>query len=322
MLSSIQYSIKLMDLIICINILDELKRRLPMEFRTIETFLKIVETNSFTKAANDLGYAQSTVTTQIKQLESELDTLLFDRVGTKILLTESGERFKEYAYHLQSLAKQAKDIVAADDFPSGQLRIGTVDSFAASVLPDLTKTYTSSYPQVKLSITLATSTEIELMLKHGLIDIAIYFGLTPCDDPSLVLINSKKPLRIVCGQSHSMAKKKTVSLLDLSKEQLILTEKECQYHKATMALFKNENLSPSILLEAGNTEIIKKFVSKGLGIAILPELTVQEELVEQTLISIKSDFTLPPVYIQLAFHGKKYKSKAMDAFLEMTSSLL
>lgn len=293
-----------------------------MEFRTIETFLKIVSTNSFTKAANELGYAQSTVTTQIKQLEQELDTLLFDRVGTKIILTESGERFKEYAYHLQSLAKQAKDIVAADDFPSGVLRIGTVDSFAASILPDLTSAYTQAYPHVKLNISLATSTEIEQMLKHGLIDIAIYFGLTPCDDPSLVLINSRKPLLIVCGQTHPLAHKKQISLLDLSQEKLILTEKECQYHKATMALFEKEKLSPDIILEAGNTEIIKRFAAKGLGIAILPELTVKDELHCQELITIGSDFTLPPVYIQLAYHGKKYKSKAMESFIDMASSLL
>ena len=81
-----------------------------MELRNIITFLKIAELQSFTKAAKQLGYNQSTVTVQIKQLESELNICLFDRIGKSIRLTEKGTEFFEYANQLVEIAEKAKKI--------------------------------------------------------------------------------------------------------------------------------------------------------------------------------------------------------------------
>jgi len=293
-----------------------------MEIKLIETFLKILQWNSFTKAADELGYVQSTVTTQIKQLEEELGTLLFERIGNHIRLTEAGEKFTSYAYELSAMAKQAKSVVMEDNNPSGQLRIGAVDSLCASVLPELVREYSKKYTQVKLSLEIASSVELEQMIKNGQIDAAIYLGLNNIQNGMIVSDTFIQQLVVVGSAHNEYADRKRISLEEMSKEKMILTEKECQYHKAVMQLFHGRGYIPDILLETGNTEIIKKFVEANAGISVLPEITVLKEIEKGELIKLDTDIELPNVYIQIAFHKNKWKSKALETFLKMAKEYL
>lgn len=287
-----------------------------MEIKLIETFLKIVQWNSFTKAADDLGYVQSTVTTQIKQLEEELGVLLFERIGNHIKLTEAGQKFTSYAYELSAMIKQAKSAVMEDDIPSGLLRIGVVDSLCSNVLPELVKEYSDKYTQVKLSLEIAPSIELEQMLKNGQVDAAIYLGLNSIQDTMIVSDTFVQQLVVVSSANNLCTDRKRISLKEISNEKMILTEKECQYHKAIMQLFDKAGYLPDVLLETGNTEIIKKFVEAGAGLSFLPEVTVLKEIEKGELIIVDTDIELPKVYIQIAFHKNKWKSKALEVFLK------
>lgn len=288
-----------------------------MEIKLIETFLKIVQWNSFTKAAYELGYVQSTVTGQIKQLEDELGIPLFERIGNHIRLTEAGEKFTSYAYELSAMVKQAKSVVMEDNKPSGHLRIGAVDSLCSSVLPELVREYSDKYNQVKLSLEIASSVELEQMIKNGQIDAAIYLGLNNLQS-EMILSDTFIQQLVVVGSTHNLyADRKSISLEEMSKQKMILTEKECQYHKVVMQLFNDRGYIPDILLETGSTEIIKKFVEADAGISLLPEVTVLKEIEKGELIKLDTDIELPNVYIQVAFHKNKWKSIALEMFLKM-----
>ncbi len=289
-----------------------------MEIKPIESFLKIVQLNSFTKAAEELGYVQPTITAQIKQLEEELGVPLFERIGNHIRLTDAGEKFTEYAYELSAMVQQAKSVVIDGKHPSGQLRIGAVDSMCSSVLPELIREYSNQYNQVKLTLEIAPSVELEQRIKNGQIDVAFYLGLSNSQSESMVSDIYIQQLVVVSSTNNSHARYKSITLEEMGKEKMILTEKECQYHKATMQLFLDSGYIPDILLETGSTEIIKRFVEADAGISLLPEITVQKEIEKGELIKLETEQELPKVYIQIAVHKKKWRSTALEAFLKMT----
>ncbi len=113
----------------------------------LETFLKITETNSFSSAANLLGYAQSTVTTQIKQLEEELHCLLFERLGKSIVLTSEGERLLVYAQKILQLEREILLEVPASKEPAGILKLGISESLCYNTLPQLLLEYKKKFPK-------------------------------------------------------------------------------------------------------------------------------------------------------------------------------
>ena len=127
-------------------------RRRQMELKNINTFVRVAELNSFTKAANELGYSQSTVTIQIKQLENELNFLLFDRIGKNVSLTPRGEDFLMYANEFLRLEAQALSLKGDADAVSGTLRLGVLESLFVWRIADLLPEYHKQYPDVKIEI--------------------------------------------------------------------------------------------------------------------------------------------------------------------------
>ena len=117
-----------------------------MTITQLGTFLKIAETGNFTTAANLLGYAQSTVTTQIKQLEAELNCLLFERLGKSIALTPEGERLQEYAEKMLQMEREILLEVPAVREPVGVIKLGVSESLCYNRLPQSLMAYRQKYP--------------------------------------------------------------------------------------------------------------------------------------------------------------------------------
>ena len=123
-----------------------------MDFREINTFIHVANQESFSKAADVLGYTQAAVSIQIKQLESELGTRLFDRIGKHISLTHQGKAFYQYALRITSEIEEAKDVLSGSQDLNGTLRIGTIESICSSILPDILSRYHALHPAVEISI--------------------------------------------------------------------------------------------------------------------------------------------------------------------------
>ena len=131
-----------------------------MELRNINTFLHIAELHSFSSAARELGYSQSAVSAQIAQLEAELGTPLFDRVGKTVRLTDAGQTFQSYARTLLITAQQAKAALMPARAVSGTLRVALADSVCSTFLPDLLQQFHALCPQVELVLRTATADEM------------------------------------------------------------------------------------------------------------------------------------------------------------------
>ena len=152
-----------------------------MDFRQLNAFLTIGKLQSFTAAANDLGYAQSTITTQIKLLEQELGVKLFERIGKHVTLTHEGILITfftllQLAKQMIKLSDDIKNVVFNEEKPSGTLTIGAAESLCVIRLPEILKEYRKLYPDVEVSLKFGSCADFRQYLKDNIIDVAFSLG--------------------------------------------------------------------------------------------------------------------------------------------------
>lgn len=290
-----------------------------MEIKTILTFQTICKLSSFSKAAVELGYSQSAVTMQIKQLEGELNVKLFDRIGKTIQITNEGYRFLKYANEIITSAQNAVDDLSSGIGLVGVLRIGILESVCTAYLPQILNVYHNCYPQISTVIQIGTFDELSPMLNSNYIDLLWTF------DRELDLPEWKKAfsyrnkIEIVCAVNHPLSRADKVTLSDLDGETFILTEKNCSYRRIFEENLLASGICPNIFIEVGNTEMIKKFVEANLGITVLPQFTLIEELAEKKLQIVNAtDFQLQ-MHGQVFYHKNKWLSPAMETFINLVS---
>ena len=141
-----------------------------MELRNITTFLRVAELQNFTHAAQELGYSQSAVTVQIRQLETELGVPLFERIGRSVSLTAPGQAFLQEAGEIIKAAERAKDAVRTAPEPEGTLRVGTMESLSASVVWRLITDFHRQFPQVNVVIRTSTADGLLEMMRRNDVD--------------------------------------------------------------------------------------------------------------------------------------------------------
>ena len=289
-----------------------------MEIRNILTFMRVSELHSFSKAADQLGYSQATVTVQIKQLEQELGTTLFDRIGRQIRLTEHGERFVPYAANLLQAAQQANNFLTLDTAPSGKLRLGTCDSLFAAQMPPILLEFTKKYPQVETIVhTEAQITTLFQMLHRNEIDI-LYFMDKPINSPDWIkVLEHPEPVVFVTYPEHPLASAKNIPLHRLLEEPLLLTTKDVSYRYELDQLLAAKGLAPRPILEAGDTAVLTELLLQGAGISFLPQFSVQKHLNSGELCVLHTEAPTIEIHSQLVYHKNKWITTQMERFLEL-----
>ncbi len=142
-----------------------------MEFRQISTFVQVANHQSFSKAAEYMGYTQSAVTVHIRNLESELNTQLFDRIGKRVVLTAQGEQFLTCARRILYEVDQAKYVTGNNREPDGLLRVGTIESLCFSKLPPILSYFRSHYPKVSIQIITDSPEELIRQMERNELDL-------------------------------------------------------------------------------------------------------------------------------------------------------
>lgn len=293
---------------------------ISMEIRNLLTFQKIHENNSFSLAANELGYSQSTVTMQMKQLETELKVKLFDRVGKRISITNEGKRFLKYANDIITASNNAIADLTTSNIVKGEIKIGILESVCSAYLPQILNSYHNTYPEVSTIIHTGSYDELAVKLNSNRIDLLwTYDTSIDCVDWEKAF-TYESPISVVCSNDHPLAKKDSLSIYDIADETFLLTEKNCSYRKLFVNYLQTLGITPKIFLEIGNTEIIKKFVEADLGIAVLPYFTLIEELGGNKLKMIElRDYQLI-MQGQLFYHKNKWRSPALNLFVDLVKS--
>ncbi|MBM6688861.1 LysR family transcriptional regulator [Collinsella tanakaei] len=291
-----------------------------MELRQIETFLKVAELGSFSRAAERLGYTQSAVTMQIKQLEREVGARLFDRVPRGARLTDQGRAFAFHAREAIAALERAAASVRIPDADAdqlvGTLRIGSVESVATALLPTLLARFHERHPRVELIVSTARLER----LAEGVLDNTLDVLLTMDRKLSIARLE-RTVLReepIVFAASLQMAQQiGPVRIDELAGLPLVLTERGESYRHELECLLaeRDEQLHP--VVETGNTETLVHLAEQGVGISFLPRFSVAHSLRRKSLVELACDIEPISMWIQAFAHEAKPVSRAMAAFMEM-----
>ena len=240
-----------------------------MKIDNLKTFVSIVELGSFSAAADSLYTTQSTISKKIKQIESELDTVLFNRSTRKLILTESGT----------ILYKRAAEIVKEYDLLmdeltsiSNNLRIGGIPVMSHYNVLDIINGFRKKHPMKKIQLLEFENIQIEQKLSDGYLDAAFmrivsnadlakYRYIEICADKFVLLVPS----------SHPYANKKQVSLADFSKDKFLFLSKGTSLYDISMKMCLSAGFVPHVSYTGSTDDGIKHMVAKGGNVALLME---------------------------------------------------
>lgn len=288
-----------------------------MDLKQLTTFHRVATLLSFTRAAADLKYAQSSVTAQVKSLEVALGVELFERLRGRIRLTPAGERLVPYAEQILSLVEEARDRTTGQGEPSGVLTIGTMESFTSYRMPPVLEYFHHRYPRLQLALRPSLTQDTCESLRRGTFDLG--FLMEPeTEHPGVrTEVLGSEPLVAVAAPGHRLADARDVSTSDLRAVPILAPEPGCSYG----AMFEEELNAgadePVPLLQFGNIESIKRGVSAGLGISVLPAMAVAAEVEAKSLTVL--DWKAPfEVYTQIAWRYGRRLTHEMRVFIDWT----
>lgn len=295
-----------------------------MEFRNIRTFILAANERSFSKAAEELGYSQSNVSFQIQQLEQELGVRLFERTGRTVQLTQQGRQFLFYANEIQNLSEQAAASVKFSDGTApeslgGTLRIGSIESIATALLPDLLAMFHMEHPNIKITVYTENRSALVERAKNNMVDLFFDLNHTIIDPMLKQKTLRKEEIVFLSSASEKWELAGQVPLEQLSRETFVLTESGESYRNELDRLLSENGLFISPIVEFGNPETIVRMVEKDVGLSFLPLFCIQEKILAKRLCIVKTD--APPVYMysQILYHKNKWITPQMQVFLAFIS---
>jgi DNA-binding transcriptional LysR family regulator len=289
-----------------------------VEQRQLRTFRTVARTLSFTRAASELGYVQSNVTAQVKALERELGVPLFDRLGRRVVLTNAGRVLLRYAEQLLDLSEEARAAVAGDGETAGTLVVGASPSLSAYRLPRLLRRFRSGFPRVKLSFRPTPHAELGDGVAAGSLDVAFLLEGPVRSARLRAEVLAEEPLVVLAPPDHPLVGRARVAPADLAGEPILLTEPGCNYRLMFERELAEAGVEPAAALEFDGVEAVKQCVVAGMGIAMLPAVTVEGELARAELTALRwagRDLAIP---VQMIRHKDKWLSPALAAFLKMS----
>lgn len=288
-----------------------------MEIRNIISFLKVNELSSFSKAAEELGYTQSNISSHINQLEKELQHPLFERFGKNIYLTEYGRTFLPHAYDIIESIEQAKLSICDDLSTTKELRIGILESLCITYMPDLVVSFHKLFPNINVIIKIGTFYELSQMLNNNQIDLLWTFDNQISSDMWTKALEHEEEICIIAAPTHSSITKQKLDISSLENANFIFTEQNCSYRNAFEKILKANNISYNIFMEIGNTEIIKKFVNAGLCLSILPRFAIEADARKKNLQVLSFKNVSLSMYSQIFYHKNKHLTPGMLEFLDL-----
>ena len=188
-----------------------------MEIRQLETFVHVAQLQSFSRAAEVLGYTQSAITVQIRLLENELETRLFDRTGKRVVLTPSGKEFMGHASRILYDVNKAKKSMNDDAELKNPLHIGTIESLCTAKLPAVLSKFREFHPKVNMQVTIDTPEQLIRMMEHNGLDL-IYILDTPRWDQNWVKVMEKAEPVVFVASADSEFAGKTLKMEDILEE--------------------------------------------------------------------------------------------------------
>ena len=290
-----------------------------MEIRNLRTFQQVAEKNSFTAAAVALGYSQSTVSFQIKQLEQELNCLLFERINHTLNLTEEGRRVLDYAQSVLVLTDEFKQSMDTSMEPSGAIHIVTPDSICEEMVARNYSKFYSRYPGISLKFSTADTVDMFRMLDRNEADVILTLDSHVYSREYVIAKEEQVSIHFVAGKNSPVAGRKGLSIRDLLDHPFVLTEKGIGYRGVLDNALEKLSLEVHPILELGRTDIITTVLRENDCISFLPDFVTKDGVERGDLVYLDVKDIEADVWKQLIYHRNKWISRTLATFLDYVS---
>jgi DNA-binding transcriptional LysR family regulator len=286
-----------------------------MDLDQLHTFLEIVRLKSFSKAAQTCFRTQPAISAQVRQLEQELNTQLFDRFGSRISLTTAGRIFAQYAEQILDQRRQAQDAInELEQTPRGELIIAANEATCIYVLPQVFSNYNHRFPHVQLLLERSYGSRIVEAILDNLADFG--FVQMPVQERKLQVVKiHSDEIRLIVPASHPLAGRPSVSAAEVAPHPLLLPKYGVTRSRLNQWLELYED-TLQVAMELDSTEMTKRFVIAGLGISFMAVSNCSEETAIGRLRAIPLAPEPMVRRLGLVYRKDKALSKAALGFIQ------
>ncbi|GMA65191.1 LysR family transcriptional regulator [Alicyclobacillus fastidiosus] len=272
-----------------------------MELKNIEAFLMVVQKGSFSAAADALFISQPTISVRIQQMEQQLKTPLFQREnGKRIVLTDTGKKVYPYFEEAFHLIQQAMDVLQETPVSLERVQISCPNHMGVEIMPEVFKVLYHQFPNCEFLLKVSVNEQLIEDIQHGAVDLGFTYlrPSEPHENLSVIRVANEQNI-LVCAPDHPLARMSEVSFADLERERIIVYNHESFTTKIITHYIEKHHLNMYQQVEISNVGWLKMMVRKGLGVAFLQKIIVQEELENGKLVQVDLGRSLPPTPIYL-----------------------
>ncbi len=291
-----------------------------MDLDQLHTFLEIVRLKSFSKAAQTCYRTQPAISAQVRQLEQDLNTTLFERLGTRIALTQAGKIFVEYAQQILDLRRQAQDTInELERQPRGELVIGANEATCIYVFPKVFSEFKKRFPNVQLQVDRSYGSSVVEAVTDNLAD----FGVVqlPVHEKRLQVVQiHSDEIKLLTPAGHPLGRLSSVRPRDLIEHILLLPKSGTTRSRVNSWLEPVED-EIRVSMELDSTEMIKRFALAGLGVSFMAASHFEEEVKAGRMHAVS---LAPEPLIRrlgLVYRKDKALSKAALGFINVVMEL-
>ena len=287
-----------------------------MELRNLITFIHVAELGSFTRAGEQLGYSQSTISVQIKQLEDELGCLLFERINHTITLTQRGHELVSYAHQVRALTDEFKENLEEEKECKGHIHIVTPDSVCDDMISRTYIDFHTKYPAVSVKFTTADTAVMFDMLDHNEADVIITLDSHSYNKDYVIAKEEPLSMHFVANAKSKFAGKKNLSIHDIINEPFILTEYGQGYRRVFDKELAKKSLEITPILEIGRTDMITALIAQDNFCSFLPDFVTNNLVASGELCYLDICDINVEIWKQLIYHKNKWMSKALKTLID------
>lgn len=283
-----------------------------MELRQLRYFLALADHRHFGRAAESLHITQPSLSQQIKALETELGTILFDRSRRHVALTPEGAVLLSYARRIVDLVEDARaELADQKRLQQGHIRLGATPTLGGYLLPKLLWQFHQRFPGLDLTITEDGSDRLAQQLNEGLIDLALLVEGPKVENMAFEFLLQE---RIFVGlpPDHPLSKRKSIALAELKDDRFILCREGYHLRSLTLEACQSVGFSPRVTVSGTDVDTALRFVQAGLGVTLIPEFVASS--VQGVATPVLENPALHRS-IGIAWNPQRYLSQASSAML-------
>lgn len=287
-----------------------------MDLRSLQIFIEVADTRSFTRAAENLGYSQPTISFQIKQLEKELGFPLFDRIGHTVNLTEAGQHALTHALSICHIARDMAKTGQAPQIPQGSVRVGMADSLCMPLVTAHFATFRQQYPQVSLKVITAGTKDLFRLLDHNEVDLVCTLDNHTYSTEYIIAQEQKVSAHFVASPANPLAGQEHISVEALVAQPLLLTEKGMSYRRLFDEWLAQQSLEIHPVLEMGSADQLCNLVAENMGISLLPDYVTEQAVKDGRVVQLDVTDCSVKLWKQLLYRKDKWVSPPMEAIIQ------